>query len=481
MIFSQIEQQATDRYSSFYLLLNLPIISNWSNNPLQFNIIMPENYGEYQTEIYGQGALLGLKPNVTTDPRLLEEQAKKTLSERSFNYVAGGAGEKATMDSNRLAFRQWKLIPKMLRKMDKQDLSVNIFGQEYPTPILMAPIGVQGLFHDDKETGLAEVCSEVGVPYTLSTASTSSIEDVASANGDGKRWFQLYWPGDDEITLSLLKRAKENGFSVLVVTLDTWSLAWRPADLDNAYIPFIRGAGNQIGFSDPVFRAKFEKETGSKVEEDIVGASRAWIGNVLSTNPHTWDQISFLRKNWDGPLVLKGIQHVDDAKLALEAGCDGIVVSNHGGMAFFLISLLMTYFYHFPVTNVPLQKSLENCFVCILTTSGRQLDGAIGSLEVLPEIVDAVGDKLTILFDSGIRTGSDIIKALCLGAKAVLVGRPVIYGLSIDGKNGAKAVIRSLQADLWQSMSLAGICTVSECTRDKLRKIQYPGDVKAML
>ncbi|KAL4870391.1 hypothetical protein BDV12DRAFT_165886 [Aspergillus spectabilis] len=403
---------------------------------------MPENYGEYQTEIYGQGALLGLKPNVTTDPRLLEEQAKKTLSERSYNYVAGGAGEKATMDSNRLAFRQWKLIPKMLRKMDTQDLSVNIFGQRYPTPVIMAPVGVQSLFHVDKETGLAEVCSEVGVPYTLSTASTSSIEDVAASNGDGKRWFQLYWPGDDEITLSLLKRAKENGFSVLVVTLDTWSLAWRPADLDNAYIPFIRGVGNQVGFSDPVFRAKFEKETGSTVEEDVVGASRAWIGDVLSINPHTWDQLSFLRKNWDGPLVLKGIQHVDDAKLALEAGCDGIVVSNHGG---------------------------------------RQLDGAIGSLEVLPEIVDAIGGKLTVLFDSGIRTGSDIIKALCLGAKAVLVGRPVIYGLSVDGKNGAKAVLRSLQADLWQSMSLAGICTVSECTRDKLRKIQYPGDVKAML
>lgn len=218
--------------------------------------------------------------------------------------------------------------------MDKQDLAVNIFGQNYPTPLIMAPIGVQGLFHSDKETGLAEACAEAGVPYTLSTASTSSIEEVAAANGDGKRWFQLYWPNDDDITLSLLKRAKENGFSVLVVTLDTWSLAWRPADLDNAYIPFIRGVGNQVGFSDPVFRAKFEKETGSKVEDDVVGASRAWIGNVLSSGPHTWDQISFLRKNWDGPMVLKGIQHVDDAKLALEAGCDGIVVSNHGGMSF---------------------------------------------------------------------------------------------------------------------------------------------------
>lgn len=215
--------------------------------------------------------------------------------------------------------------------MEDQNLAVNLFGQEYPTPILMAPIGVQSLFHEDKETGLAEVCGEVGVPYILSTASTSTMEEVAESNKDGKRWFQLYWPADDNVTLSLLNRAKQNGFSVLVVTLDTWSLAWRPGDLDNAYIPFIRGIGNQVGFSDPVFRAKFEKESGTKVEDDIVGASRAWLADLFSGHPHTWEDIAFLRKHWDGPLVLKGIQHVDDAKMALQTGCDGIVVSNHGG------------------------------------------------------------------------------------------------------------------------------------------------------
>ena len=208
---------------------------------------------------------------------------------------------------------------------------MNLFGQEYDNPILMAPVGVQSIFHDDKELGLAEVCAETGVPYILSTASSSSIEEVASANGNGKRWFQLYWPGDDEITASLLKRAKDNGFSALVVTLDTFSLAWRPADLDNAYVPFIGGVGNQVGFTDPVFRAKFEKESGSTVEEDIVGASRAWIGQIFSGRPHTWDHVSFLRKHWEGPILLKGIQHVEDAKLALEAGCDGVIVSNHGG------------------------------------------------------------------------------------------------------------------------------------------------------
>lgn len=402
---------------------------------------MSENYGAYQHEIYGQGAFLGVRPTVTTDPRLLEDQARKALGLRAFSYVAGGAGEKATMDSNRLAFRQWKLIPRMMKMMDGQDISVTLFGEKYDTPIFMAPIGVQSIFHEDKETGLAEACAEVGVPYILSTASSSSIEDVAAASGSGKRWYQLYWPQDDEVTLSLLKRAKENGFSVLVVTVDTWSLAWRPADLDNAYIPFVKGIGNQIGFTDPVFRSKFEKQSGSTVEEDVTGASQAWISDVFSGRAHSWNDIEFLRKNWDGPIVLKGIQHVEDAKKALGVGCDGIIVSNHGG---------------------------------------RQLDGAIGSLEVLPEIADAVGDRMTVLFDSGIRTGIDVIKALCLGAKAVLVGRPVIYGLAIDGKVGAKAVLRGLLADLWQSMSLAGIQSNAECGRDKLRKVKYPGDVKAM-
>ncbi|KAL1979716.1 hypothetical protein VTN96DRAFT_5260 [Rasamsonia emersonii] len=403
---------------------------------------MSENYGLYQQQIYANGALNNVLPTVTTDPRLLEEQARKALGSRSFNYVAGGAGEKATMDSNRLAFRQWKLIPRMMKPIGEPDISVTLFGQKYPTPLLMAPVGVQSLFHDDKETGLAEVCAEVGVPYILSTASSSSIEDVAAASGNGKRWYQLYWPQDDDVTLSLLKRAKENGYEVLVVTLDTWSLAWRPADLDNAYIPFIKGVGNQVGFSDPVFRAKFEESSGCKVEEDIVGASRAWISDVFSGKPHTWEQLELLRKNWDGPIVLKGIQHVEDAKLALKYGCDGIVVSNHGG---------------------------------------RQVDGAIASLEVLPEIVDAVGSKMTVLFDSGIRTGADIVKALALGAKAVLVSRPVIYGLAIDGKHGAKAVLQGLLADFYQTIALAGIGTIANCNREVVRRVQYGGDVKAMM
>lgn len=198
----------------------------------------------------------------------------------------------------------------------------------------MAPIGVQGIVHDDKEIGLSSACAELGVPFILSTAATSTIEEVAQASGKGPRWFQLYWPGDNDLTLSLLQRAKDNGYTALVVTLDTFTLAWRPADLDAGYIPFAKGVGNQIGFSDPVFREKFEKKHGGKPEDKILLASQEWTGAVFFGSSHGWEDLAFLKKHWDGPIILKGIQHPDDAKLAVEHGCDGIIVSNHGGTYF---------------------------------------------------------------------------------------------------------------------------------------------------
>ncbi|KAH7417301.1 FMN-dependent dehydrogenase [Cadophora sp. MPI-SDFR-AT-0126] len=397
-------------------------------------------YGAFQNDLYRAGMLHQRLPLVTTDPNKLEEQAKSILKPTAYNYVAGGAGERATMDANRLAFRQWKMIPRMLRPTTHRDLTVKLFGEIYETPVLMAPVGVQTIFHEDKETGLAQVCFEIGVPYILSTASSSSIEEVAEANGNGPRWYQLYWPQDEEVTESLLKRAKENGYKVLVVTLDTWALAWRPADLDGAYIPFMKGVGNRTGFTDPVFRRKFKEKFNATPEEKPLEASNEWVGDVFSGAAHSWDQIAHLRKHWDGPIVLKGIQHPEDAKLAVQHGVDGIVVSNHGG---------------------------------------RQLDGAVGSLEMLPEIAEAVGEKLTILFDSGIRGGVDIIKALALGAKAVFVGRPAIYGLAIAGKAGAKQVLQGILADLDQSMGLAGIVNIEGCNRSMIRRVEYGGDVKS--
>ncbi|RAH42894.1 FMN-linked oxidoreductase [Aspergillus brunneoviolaceus CBS 621.78] len=236
---------------------------------------MSQTHRNYQPEIYSQGATSGVTPAVAIDPRQLEEQAKTALGVRSFNYIAGGAREKA---------RMYRIeVPEMLTQMENQHIS-DLSVEKYSNPLLVTSVGLQSIVYEDKEIGPAEACGKIGS--------------------------RLYWPVDD-ITTSSLTRAKDNGFSILIITLDTRSLAWRPADVDNAYAPFIKAMRNEIGFTDPVFRAKFEKESGWRIEEDILG-------------------LGFLGKNWDGPLLLKGIQHVGDAKPAVEAGCDGMVVSDHG-------------------------------------------------------------------------------------------------------------------------------------------------------
>jgi lactate 2-monooxygenase len=350
-------------------------------------------YADYVLTIYQKRFLEEKLPPVTTDPNLLEAQAKKAMTPEAFGYIFGGAGEGSTMDANRLAFRQWKLVPRFLRPTKPRDLRVTLFGETYQSPVVMAPVGVQGIFHADRELGVAAACAELKVPYTLSTAATSTIEEVAAAlveKDNAPRWFQLYWPGDNEITASMLKRAKTAGYKVLVVTLDCSTIAWRPTDLDRAYIPFISGVGNAIGLSDPVFRRQWAAANdGEAPEDNLFLASRQWIATAFPGDTRPWEDLKLLRENWEGPIVLKGVLSVEDARLAVEHGMDGIVVSNHGG---------------------------------------RQLDGAVASLEVLPEIVDAVGSQITVLFDSGIRTGADIVKALALGARAVMVGRPVVYG-----------------------------------------------------
>ncbi|KAI0404934.1 glycolate oxidase [Xylaria palmicola] len=404
---------------------------------------IPPPFGNYQAEIYTRGLLHDVLPLVTTDPNKLRLQAKEAMSEDAYNYIAGGAGEGATMDANRLAFRQWKIVPRMMRPNAPRDLSVSLFGEQYDSPVLVAPVGVQEVYHKDKEVGTAAACAELNVPFIMSTASTSSMQEVAAASGDHPRWFQLYWPMDDEITASILRTARAAGFKVLVVTLDTATMSWRPADLDTAFIPFMRGQGNTVGFHDPVFRRKFaERSDGATPEEVPVLAARYWLGEAFSGDSHRWEHLEVIKKHWDGPIVLKGIQHPDDAVLALQHGVSGIIVSNHGG---------------------------------------RQVDGAIGSLDMLPEIVEAVGDKMTVLFDSGIRTGADVVKALALGAKAVLIGRPVMYGLGIAGKEGAKHVLASILADLDGTMGLAGIKSVADLSQATLRRISYSGDVKSSL
>ena len=307
----------------------------------------------------------------------------------------------------------------------------------------MAPLGVQGMFHRDKEVGTATACANLCVPFTLSTSATTGIEELVEKCPEGPKWFQLYWPVDEEITASILKRAKDNGYKVLIVTLDTWTMAWRPTDLDSANIPFIVGEGDEVGFQDPVFRRKFAERTdGDTPEENKLQAGMYWCSEIFSGASRSWEDLKVLRKHWDGPIVLKGVLSADDAKLAAQHGMDGLIISTHGG---------------------------------------RQIDGNVGTLDVLPEIVSAVGDKMTVMLDSGVRTGADIFKAIALGAKAVFVGRPVVYGLGIDGTAGAEAVLAGLIADLDLTMGFCGVKDIAQLSQTKLRRLAHAGDVKSNL
>ncbi|MFI6388640.1 lactate 2-monooxygenase [Nonomuraea sp. NPDC050547] len=372
-------------------------------------------YSDFQLEIYLNG-LTGALPPYSVDPAKLQEAARSLLEEGPYWYVAGSAGSGETDAANRAAFVRRAIVPRMLRETTERDLSTELFGRTYPAPLALAPIGVQSIVHPHGELATARAAASLGLPTILSTASSHTLEEVAEAGGP--RWYQLYWPHDDEVTLSLLDRARKNGYDTLVVTLDTFTLAWRPNDLDRAYLPFLRGTGLAIPLSDPVFRSRLERP----VEEDLNAAIMTWAP-MFNGRAHTWDQLPLLRDNWDGPIVLKGVQHPDDARRAADAGMDGVVVSNHGG---------------------------------------RQVDGALGSLDALPGVVAAAGDGLTVLFDSGIRSGADVVKALALGARAVLLGRPYVWGLACGGEDGVRHVVRALLADLDLTLGLAGFRTPAE-------------------
>jgi L-lactate dehydrogenase (cytochrome) len=374
-------------------------------------------YADFQNEIYLNG-LAGVVPPLPTDLTRLEALAKQKLSREAYDYVAGSAGTGDTARANREAFRRWRLVPRMLRGSAGCDLSTTVLGQTLPVPVLLGPIGVLRQLHPEGELAVARAAESMGVTMVLSTAASHTIEEVAEVAVP--RWYQLYWPNDRDLAISFLDRAKKAGYSTLVVTLDTFMLAWRPHDLDNAYLPFLRGLGNQNYFADPVFSAN-------------AGDNPILHWASLFGNPTlTWDDLAFLREHWDGPIALKGIQDTDDARRAVDAGMDGIIVSNHGG---------------------------------------RQVDGAIAALDTLPAITHAVGDQIEVLFDSGIRTGADVVKALALGAKAVLLARPYAYGLALGGEAGVRHVLRCLLADLELTLRLSGHADVSSPSLEILQNV----------
>ncbi|HET7015270.1 MAG TPA: alpha-hydroxy-acid oxidizing protein [Streptosporangiaceae bacterium] len=369
----------------------------------------------YQNEIYLNG-LGGAVPVLPADLRQLENLARERMGSEAFGYIYGGAGSGDTVRENAAAFRRWRIVPQMLTDVGAPSYASEVLGAQLAVPMLLGPIGVLRLAHPDGELAVARAAAALDVPMVMSTAASVAMEEVAEVGGP--RWYQLYWPKDRDVAASLLSRAKAGGFSVLVVTLDTRLMGWRPHDLDAAFLPFLRGVGVQNYFSDPAFTAGLA----ASPEEDQTSAVLRWA-SMFGDPSLTWDDLPFLREHWDGPVVLKGICSVADSQRAVDAGVDGIVVSNHGG---------------------------------------RQVDGAIGALDALRPIVTAVGSRTAVLFDSGIRGGADIVKAIALGAKAVLIGRPYAYALGLAGEEGVRHVLRALRNDFEITMRLSGFSSLDD-------------------
>ncbi|MGC1193401.1 MAG: alpha-hydroxy-acid oxidizing protein [Candidatus Dormiibacterota bacterium] len=393
-------------------------------------------FSEFQTEIYLAG-VAGKRPNLPMTADGLELAAAEVMAPEVYNYVSGAAGTESTARANRAAFHQWAIVPRHLRGFTETDLSVKLLGSTLPSPILLAPIGALGAVWPGAELEVARAASALGVPVTLSTLSSTTLEEVAAelhrgqgatdppirSGAPGVGWFQLYWPTDREIAQSLVQRAERAGFQALVVTLDTWRLAWRPRDLANGYLPFRHGHGLANYLSDPVFRSRLQ----APPEEDPESAVELW-SQIFGNPALRWSDLAWLRDQTRLPILVKGVCHPDDARASLAAGLDGLIVSNHGG---------------------------------------RQIDGARAALDCLPDVVSACGG-LPVLFDSGIRTGSDVIKALALGARAVLLGRPYVYGLALDGSTGVRHALHCLLAELELTVALSGHPSVAALGRDAL-------------
>ena len=383
---------------------------------------------QVQLEVYGS-AVAGKRIDLPYSFEEWESRAKAALPETAYWYIAGAAGAGDTMRANRQAFERVKLRQRVLNDVSQRDISTEIFGTKIPAPFLLAPIGVQGIMHAEGERIPARVAAATGIPFILSTVSSITIEEIAALMGSAPRWFQLYPARSREVASSMLSRVEKSGYSAIVVTLDTAVLGWREQDLRLGYLPFLEGKGIANYLSDPVFRASLAKPP----EEDPRAAIMQFLG--VFTNPgFRWEDVAWLRSQTKLPILLKGLVHPDDARKAVDHGVDGVVVSNHGG---------------------------------------RQLDGAIGTLDALPSMVRAVDGTIPLLLDSGVRRGADVIKALALGAKAVLIGRPYAYAMASHGEEGVSHLLRTLMADIDLQLALCGLTSIggvdSSLVADELR------------
>lgn len=410
-----------------------------------------------QKEIYTDGAG-GRLPSVPLTPEGLEQNAELVMSREAFDYVAGGAGTEQTMAANLQGFRDVSILPRMLTDVSCRDTKLTLFGRQIPLPLFTCPIGVLDLAHPQGDVAVAKACSEFGIPMTFSNQASFSMEQCSQHMGDSPRWFQLYWSQSNDLVESFLSRAEECGCSALVVTLDTTLLGWRSRDLENAFLPFLFGRGIAQYISDPVFQSLLEEPDEDEEPSPPLNAARLALfvklcarypgdfwQNLRSKRPLaavrkftkiysrpslTWEDLDFLRSKTKLPIILKGILDPEDARKALDHGADGIYVSNHGG---------------------------------------RQIDGSIGAIQALPKVAEAVEQQVPILFDSGIRTGADMFKALALGATAVGVGRPYVYGLALKGEAGVKDVLSNLWADFDLTLGLTGCKQLSDISIDRIR------------
>jgi lactate 2-monooxygenase len=411
-----------------------------------------------QTSIY-LGGVSGTRPRVPADATKLEERARRSMSRQAFAYIAAGAGAEDTVAANRRAFDRWRIVPRMLRDVSERDPSAELFGRRIPAPLLLAPVGVLELAHREADRAVARAARRVGVPMVFSNQASTPMETCASLLGDSPRWLQLYWSSSDELVESLVARAEACGCEAIVVTLDTTILGWRPRDLDEAFLPFLRGKGIAQYTSDPVFLRLLDEDGSAEPGQQpkptlqalrtLVQVARAYPGGfvealrsgkaraavqqfvrIYSRPTLTWDDLGWLRERTRLPILLKGILHPDDATRAVDAGMDGVVVSNHGG---------------------------------------RQVDGSIATLDALPDVVAAAGGRVPVLLDGGVRGGADVFRAVALGASAVLVGRPYVYGLAIAGEAGVREVLENLVADFDLTMGLAGCRTVAEIGPEALK------------
>jgi len=379
---------------------------------------------ERVNEVYRQGMLEGKTPDFPVSFEDLRDAAHEAMDEEGVAYVHGGAGSDETFERG-MDFSDWRIVPRMLRGVESRDLSTELLGTQLDYPLMLTPLGVQTLLHDDGETGTAEGAAELNVPLCLSSLSSTPMEAVAEALGDTPKFFQFYWSSSDAIARSFLDRAEEAGYDAIIVTVDAPILGWRERLIETGYYPFLEGEGVANYFSDPAFRAELDDPP----EDDPEAAVEHFL-EIFGDSSLTWEDLQFVHDNTDLPVVIKGVLDPRDARLAVEHGADAVGVSTHGG---------------------------------------RQVDGSVTAIEALPEIAEAVGDEVPITFDSGVRRGADMFKALALGADTVLLGRPYAYGLAVDGANGVRTVLENLVAEFDLTMGLAGHDDAAEIDRDAVR------------